>query len=61
VLTIALRAVEVKLCPPSHRSGERLSSGEKLPGVRVTAILAREENPPEGVEAARSFSVCAVG
>jgi hypothetical protein len=48
--TISIRALEVNLLAPSHRSREKLPSGEKLPSICVTAILAREEHPPEGKE-----------
>jgi len=41
--TVTVRAVRTLLAPPARPGG-------KLPPVYVNAILAREENPPEGEE-----------
>ncbi len=42
-VTQTLQACQVELKPPQRR-------GQKLPVVRVWALLAREEHPPEGEE-----------
>lgn len=41
---LKVRWREVTLSPPTHRASE------KLPSVKVWAILSREESPPEGAE-----------
>ena len=48
---LSIRYSEIRLKAPSHRKAE------KLPSIKVYAVLVREESPPEGEEPIESVTV----